>query len=152
MERLDHLAGKVDKNLRFDQGELVHGPPKLQSIEACHGEFIGNKREITGYMKEDLYNVPKCPGHPILKKHYQGPNAAPPSGHRAVFIDELLADPAFHNQVKFFLNDWDIVSVVNGWTEGSGYGGSAIIDCGARNLGWTLFVKHECLPLQGIEE
>lgn len=51
---------------------------------------------------------------------------SPTEGFRFVYIDELLANEDLKAKVEEFLDEWAIVQLINGWTEGSGYGGKVI--------------------------
>lgn len=67
-----------------------------------------------------------------------------PTGYRHMYIDELIQNEhGLRNEVKGYLGPWEIVSVINGWTDGSGYGGSVKKDGGERNLGWVLLVNED---------
>ena len=75
-------------------------------------------------------------------------NLLPPSGYRFVYIDELQDDSAMFNAARSYMGAWDIIAVVNGWTEGWGYGSKVVRDCGDRDVGWVLLVQ-DCVPYKG---
>ena len=61
-----------------------------------------------------------------------------------MYIDELILNE--HNlkgAVANYLGDWDIVALINGWTEGPGYGSKVVKDGGARAVGWVLLVNDD---------
>ena len=67
-----------------------------------------------------------------------------PLGYRFLYIDELLQDEHnLNSNIQSFLPAWDIVAVINGWTEGSGYGGKVVEDGGERGVGWILLVNED---------
>ena len=46
----------------------------------------------------------------------------PTYGYRLIYIDELINNEDFKAKVGEFLEEWAIVQLVNGFTNGSGYG------------------------------
>lgn len=50
-----------------------------------------------------------------------------------MFIDELIQNEYdLQSYVQAYLGDWEIVALLNGWTDGPGYGGEVGMDGGAR--------------------
>jgi hypothetical protein len=49
-------------------------------------------------------------------------SSSPPSGYRLIYIDEVLNNSSFRRSVKRAIEKWDVVWLVNGSADGSGYG------------------------------
>ena len=80
----------------------------------------------------------------FMKKFWNEQHEGLPAGYRHMYIDELLLNE--HNlkgAVSSYLGDWDIVAVINGWTDGPGYGNSVVKDGGDRSVGWVLLVNDD---------
>ena len=54
---------------------------------------------------------------------------SPPSGYRMVYIDEIINSVIMRRAIKNVLGSWDIALVINGYTNGSGYGNEAKKTC-----------------------
>ena len=74
---------------------------------------------------------------------------APDAGYRYMYIDELAANPDLQVKVRGFLKDWDIVVLLNGWTEGRGYGSKIVKDRGARTIMVNILQISADFPVQG---
>jgi hypothetical protein len=72
-----------------------------------------------------------------------------PEGSRHVYIDELLEDPVLWREFRSKIPTWGIIAVMNGWTEGSGYGGKKVKDMNERskNGGITWMYVTEAYPI-----
>ena len=46
---------------------------------------------------------------------------APTEGFRFVYVDELLKNEELKTKIGEFLDEWAIVQLINGFTNGSGY-------------------------------
>ena len=80
----------------------------------------------------------------FVKKFWNSQHEGTPAGYRHMFIDELIANKhGLKSKVARYLGAWDIVAVINGWTDGSGYGNSVKKDGGARAVGWILMVSED---------
>lgn len=72
-----------------------------------------------------------------------------PEGYRHVYIDELFEDPKLWKAFKSKIPTWGIIAVMNGWTEGSGYGGKRVKDMNDRSKsgGITWMYVTEAYPV-----
>ena len=65
-----------------------------------------------------------------------------PDGMRHIYIDELFGCPDLWNSFKYWMSDWAIAAVWDGWTEGTGYGSKRVKDYGERKTSWN-FVNRD---------
>lgn len=94
----------------------------VKSDDACNGEYIGaDKLYKNSFMVNSVLNKVS-----VCKYNYQihsiRKTLSPPDGFRYLYVDELLNNNALKIAATNKLGDWDIVNLVNGWTEGPGYG------------------------------
>ena len=55
---------------------------------------------------------------------------APDAGYRYLYVDELQNNPQLKKKMVEFLSKWAIIQLINGWTEGAGYGAKVVKDMG----------------------
>jgi len=118
----------------------------IKSDEKCNGEFLGkDKLYKNQYLVNSALNkINQCKYNYKIKKIKK--TLMPPSGYRYLYVDELLNNNALKIAATNKLGDWDIVEIVNGWTEGKGYGRAVVQDCGKRALNNQILVISACYP------
>ena len=94
-------------------------------------------------VNSDLNTLDHCKYNYKIKKITK--TLSPPKGYRYLYVDELLKNSALKYEATNKLGDWDIVNLINGWTEGPEYGRKVSQDCGNRKLG-TILVISDCYP------
>jgi hypothetical protein len=115
----------------------------VPSVQRCGGEFIGKykiQRDYTFQQKDKT-----CTANYEIR----GTNTAttPPAGFRFLMVDELSSNPSLAHATSSKLDDWEIAYLVNGWTEGPGYGRKVIEDCGQRESLDKVMVISDCYPV-----
>ena len=74
---------------------------------------------------------------------------SPPDGYRFIYIDEILNDSSFRRAVKRAIDQWDVVWVINGSADGSGYGNNVQEDCGDRSGSISkMLVVNDCYEIR----
>jgi hypothetical protein len=137
----EFLLNELDKSLTnlIEAQQFYQGIP---SVAKYSGHHFHNWDVLPQDLSEGGFSEYVTPT--FKKVFWNEQHEGLPDGYRFMYIDELLQNE--HNlqsKIKSFLPAWDIVAVINGWTDGSGYGGSVVQDGGERDIGWILLVNED---------